>query len=867
VGIGTTGTISYKLSVDAGATANGGIYMNGTASPNLVFASSGTNRGRIGVSTVGGNFSTDSAANDVIIRTENTAYKLLFNTNGGSGASTLSLNGSSVGIGNTNNTYALDVTGQVNASTGFRVAGTAGVSPTTATVCSGGTPNYTPTAVIGGLISAGSCTASGALTGAGATNQVAYWSGTSALAGSANYTWNDSTGRLSVTKNQTTNSGITVTNGNAGVSAYAELVLSTDSGTGGVWMNSIANGAYGGAGSVNFGASGANRGASIVTNNASRLVVDATGTVNIGASALTDSGLNVTTNGASTWTVGGWNKTLKVGVDGSHATIRFPYNSSTQFGLGVTTDGIFRLIRSNNTNNAGTSNYDLTVDTSGNGSFNANLNVASKLTVGYGEAGYACATASSFCASNWFRSSGTTGWYNATYAVGMYAVQGGWVDTYNASAMRVNNLALGDMTGCGGYAGFMYYGLAGNCSNYAMIQQSNGATYVNASSGTAIYHRISNSDRLTVDANGVYGSGGLSCDYQIYTQYASLGFNTGQGLCQAGGGNRMIYGNIPVQSWGTTFSNFGCPAGACSSMGRSSVNLTVYGSAVDCTIGNGGGGTSCSSDARLKHDIVYTGPGSLDKIMQLQPVSYKFNIDTTNTNRLGFIAQDLVGVFPEAVSVNQEGYYMADYSTLISPIVGSIKELKVMADNLDARLSVLESGEFSGSIRVTHNAEIEGTLAVNGDTTLEKLTVNGDTEVQRITVVAGIKLGGVVNQDANVITKTFTASEEILAGQVVVLDSTNAGHVKLTTSVGDHKVIGIATNDTVLGDDVEVAVYGNLQVRVDTVTTVGIGDLMTSDSVAGMCRPDSSPATGTVVGKATSVKDINNYVWVMVALN
>ena len=40
-------------------------------------------------------------------------------------------------------------------------------------------------------------------------------------------------------------------------------------------------------------------------------------------------------------------------------------------------------------------------------------------------------TATSFNASDWFRSSGTTGWYNGTYAVGIYATDSTWVRTYN----------------------------------------------------------------------------------------------------------------------------------------------------------------------------------------------------------------------------------------------------------------------------------------------------------------------------------------------------------------------------------------------------------------------------------------------------
>lgn len=50
--------------------------------------------------------------------------------------------------------------------------------------------------------------------------------------------------------------------------------------------------------------------------------------------------------------------------------------------------------------------------------------------------------ASAFSASNWFRSTGTTGWYNETYAVGINATEAGNVRTYN----NANFIAGGDVT-------------------------------------------------------------------------------------------------------------------------------------------------------------------------------------------------------------------------------------------------------------------------------------------------------------------------------------------------------------------------------------------------------------------------------------
>lgn len=50
--------------------------------------------------------------------------------------------------------------------------------------------------------------------------------------------------------------------------------------------------------------------------------------------------------------------------------------------------------------------------------------------------------ATSFNASSWFRSTGTTGWYNETYAVGIYATEAGNVRTYN----NANFISGGDVT-------------------------------------------------------------------------------------------------------------------------------------------------------------------------------------------------------------------------------------------------------------------------------------------------------------------------------------------------------------------------------------------------------------------------------------
>ncbi len=82
------------------------------------------------------------------------------------------------------------------------------------------------------------------------------------------------------------------------------------------------------------------------------------------------------------------------------------------------------------------------------------------------------------------------------------------------------------------------------------------------------------------------------------------------------------------------------------------------------------------SDARYKHDISSLN-NSLEKILQLRGVEYKFNNDPENKNQLGFIAQEVEPIFPEVVSTDKKGFKSMVYSNLVAPLVEAVKSLYV----------------------------------------------------------------------------------------------------------------------------------------------------------------------------------------------
>lgn len=91
---------------------------------------------------------------------------------------------------------------------------------------------------------------------------------------------------------------------------------------------------------------------------------------------------------------------------------------------------------------------------------------------------------------------------------------------------------------------------------------------------------------------------------------------------------------------------------------------------------------SCSSDERLKTNIVDLSDGYLDKMAKLRVITYNWNdtakdlnkVDTTLTN-YGLLAQNVEENFPELVTTDSNGYKQVNYSRLSLYLLKSVQEL------------------------------------------------------------------------------------------------------------------------------------------------------------------------------------------------
>jgi hypothetical protein len=94
------------------------------------------------------------------------------------------------------------------------------------------------------------------------------------------------------------------------------------------------------------------------------------------------------------------------------------------------------------------------------------------------------------------------------------------------------------------------------------------------------------------------------------------------------------------------------------------------------------------SDRRLKENIDYgyLANKGLDKILALEPVRFDYISGTKNA--IGFIAQDVQSVIPEAVSITDEdtGYLGLKSNFIISYLVESVKELKSENDEITQKV-------------------------------------------------------------------------------------------------------------------------------------------------------------------------------------
>jgi hypothetical protein len=156
----------------------------------------------------------------------------------------------------------------------------------------------------------------------------------------------------------------------------------------------------------------------------------------------------------------------------------------------------------------------------------------------------------------------------------------------------------------------------------------------------------------------------------IGTSYAGVSTVPANGL--------LVQGNVGI---GTTAPAYLLHVGSPTAVG---VVADFQNSSGYCTFSPSANGimTTCTSDVRLKREIVDTG----DALAWLGTMRMRdFTLRATGERRTGVIAQEMVKVHPEMVRMGATGFYQVDVPDAWK-LIKAIQELKAENDDLVTRI-------------------------------------------------------------------------------------------------------------------------------------------------------------------------------------
>lgn len=99
-------------------------------------------------------------------------------------------------------------------------------------------------------------------------------------------------------------------------------------------------------------------------------------------------------------------------------------------------------------------------------------------------------------------------------------------------------------------------------------------------------------------------------------------------------------------------------------------------SSTQCTITTGTG-IACTSDERVKTNIVDLANDTLAKILNVRTVTYNWLANPTSRQQVGFLAQDLEQYFPQLVETDSRGMKSVYYAQMTPLLVESLRELNI----------------------------------------------------------------------------------------------------------------------------------------------------------------------------------------------
>jgi hypothetical protein len=306
-------------------------------------------------------------------------------------------------------------------------------------------------------------------------------------------------------------------------------------------------------------------------------------------------------------------------------------------------------------------------------------------------AGYDAATTNSFSCSNWFRSNGSTGWYNSDYGGGIYQNDSSWVRVYNDKGFSTG----GTIQSTGNVRAPIFYDTS-TTSYYLDLDPggiNNKAIYVQG--------RIQTLGRLgTYDDAGLYLRGVDDGTHRIYYKSSTLiniwevNTNTIEFQYYNGGSpNTRIYFDVINSRIGIgTSPSYALDVSGSARISNSlGVGTTPSGTAGEIRATDNI--TAYYSDERLKTKL---GPieNPIEKVKSLSGFYFEANetavaLGYQKKREVGVSAQEVQAILPEIIApapISDE-YMTVRYEKLIPLLIEAIKDQQKQIDELKALLA------------------------------------------------------------------------------------------------------------------------------------------------------------------------------------
>lgn len=210
---------------------------------------------------------------------------------------------------------------------------------------------------------------------------------------------------------------------------------------------------------------------------------------------------------------------------------------------------------------------------------------------------------------------------------------------------------------------------------------------------------------------GVINENGADSDFRVESDNQSFAFfvdagNSATTLTNAGGFKARFESNGDGQRIVTSNAGhtIGMVSGASYALNTNNtfIKLTGGGGVVRITannlgvnLNNNATSFSSASDIRLKN-ITGTFTNAIEDVKTLEPVKFTWKHDAENTPNVGFTAQSVQPVLPEAVDSNDvfddgNEYLSVRYTEVIPLITAALQEAITKIETLEARITALES--------------------------------------------------------------------------------------------------------------------------------------------------------------------------------